>query len=198
MKRFFVCLLVLCFVLFLNACASSKSVDESTIENNKPQANPADELRNTLKAHTFHGVTFYLPEGFTQSNIFADSNKGRITFTDSLGINVLVNVTEASYVSQYYGQEVFDSQSYAQVYYDTYSDEISDDNALEVKLANQYDVPYIRLCGNVDGAEQFGVMGYYYSGSYCACISVYTDDQELWSQHESDMLNFATIATFSR
>jgi hypothetical protein len=197
MKKLLVITLVLCFVLALVACHSSRNTENAPADGGNAQINAAENLRDELKKHEFLGVTFYLPSEFTQSNIFADTDTGRISFTNPQGITVMVNVNEASYIQQYFDKEISDAQSYAQVYYDSYSTETSDEDPPEVKLSSQYSVPYIRLCGNMDGTAQFGFMGYYYSGAYCACVAVYVENESAFDQNEKDMLNFATIATFS-
>ncbi len=182
MKKFSVILFVLCLIFTLTAC--------------NPSANSAGALRKDLEKHEFLGVTFYLPAEFTQSNIFADTDTGRISYTNPQGLTVLINVHETAFISQNFDQNISDAQSYAQVYYDSYRAENSEETPLAVEQASKFDVPYLRLSGNIDGVVQFAIMGFYCDGAYCACISVYTENESLFNENAENMINFATIATF--
>lgn len=184
MKKISAFFFALCLIFALTGC-------------NSLEATGAEKLRSEFEKHEFLGVTFYLPAEFTQSNIFADEDTGRISYTNQQGMTVQINVNETSFISQYFNKDISNAQSYAQIYYDSYSSENSQENPLETELSSRYDVPYISLCGNIDGIMQFGLMGFYYAGDYCACISVHTENESLFSQNKEDIINLATIATFT-
>ena len=185
MNKVLACFLALCMVLTLNACSISQN-------ESKDLPDAVKDLRSDYEKYEFLGVNFYLPSQFSQSNIFADTDTGRITYTDAQGITVFINVSETSYIEQYYNGNLSDAQSYAQVYYDANRES----GTLETELSSQYDVPYIRVCGEDNGITQYGFMGFYQSGSYCATVSVYTEDENIFADNEEKMLNYCTIASF--
>ena len=160
MKKFSVILFVLCLIFTLTAC------DPSAIANEPSHNGSAGALRKDLEKHEFLGVTFYLPAEFTQSNIFADTDTGRISYTNPQGLTVLINVHETAFISQNFDQNISDAQSYAQVYYDSYRAENSEETPLAVEQASKFDVPYLRLSGNIDGVVQFAIMGFYCDEAY--------------------------------
>lgn len=164
------------------------------------QAQPgsADALRKDMEKYEFLGVTFYLPREYTQSNIFADTDTGRITYTDPQGITFIVNVSETSFVSQYYDTDILSARDYAQAYADYYEADASQEGATVTSLSDQHGVPCLRQVGNMDTTTQYGIVGFYCSGSYCATVTLYTDNKTLFDQQEDDLTNLATIATFSR
>ena len=180
MKKIAYISFILCVCLVLSACSSFQNLFGT---------NP----RSGLTEHEFHGVTFYLPAEFSQSNIFADSNKGRIQFTNSAGIEVMVSVNEASYIAQYFDAEVVDAQGYAQIYADSYKAE-----SIPATLSSKQNTPYITLRANNEGITQYGVLGFYYSNGYCACISAYTDSESIFNQNEGAMIDYVTLAAFQR
>lgn len=184
MKKTGAFLLVFCLLFSLAACQPAQNTDGDVAQ-----------LRDNWKEHEFLGVTFYLPDDFTQSNIFADTDTGRIEFTDAKGIRVLINVHETAYINQYYKVTVSDAQSYAQVYYDSHT---ADYPTIDVALSSKHGVPVLRLCGEADGAAQYGLMGFYYADAYCACIALTAQDQDLFTQKQEMMTNAATVATFTR
>lgn len=142
--------------------------------------------------------TFYLPPEFSQSNIFADADTGRITFTDSQGIEVLIRINETSFLSRYYEKDISNAQDYAQIYSDSQKDTIQETDQIKLELSNQYDVPYIILCGTISAITQYGTMGFYSAGAYCATIAVYTENADIFNTQKADMLHYATVAVFTK
>ena len=193
MKRYLALLLVFCFIFTFAACNASEGASDSS-QNQDSEADSLEKVRKQLEKHEFLGVTFYLPSDFTQSNIFADVDTGRLTYTNDQGITVLINISEASFIEQYYDADIPDAKAYAQVYFD-------DDKAVEAfqtTMSEKFDVPYICRTGVENSVSQYGFMGFYQAGNYFATVSVYTEDEAVFKQNEEAMIHYATIASFKR
>ena len=194
MKRFLALFLVFCFIFTFAACNASGGVSDLSQNQDAERSDSLKKLRKQLEKHEFLGVTFYLPSDFTQSNIFADVDTGRVTYTNDLGITVLINISEASFIKRYFGTDVQDAKAYAQVYFD----DQKTDEAFQTTMSEKFDVPYIYRTAVENSVSQYGFMGFYHAGNYFATVSVYTEDEAIFNQNEEAMIHYATIASFER
>ena len=194
MKRFLALFLVFCFIFTFAACNASGGVSDLSQNQDAERSDSLKKLRKQLEKHEFLGVTFYLPSDFTQSNIFADVDTGRVTYTNDLGITVLINISEASFIEQYFGTDVQDAKAYAQVYFD----DQKTDEAFQTTMSEKFDVPYIYQTAVENSVSRYGFMGFYHAGNYFATVSVYTEDKAIFNQNEEAMTHYATIASFER
>ncbi|MBQ8732071.1 MAG: hypothetical protein IJY82_04500 [Oscillospiraceae bacterium] len=192
MKKIIALALGFCLIFSLSSCGIL------AVFQGQVQPGSADALRKDMEKYEFLGVTFYLPREYTQSNIFADADTGRISYTDPQGITFIINVSETSFVSQYYKTDILSARDYSQAYIDYYQADASREGITVTPLSDRHGIPCLRQAGNMDATTQYGVVGFYCSGSYCATITIYTDNQALFDQQEEDLANLATIATFSR